>query len=341
MPEPYVAHRLRAVPRLLVTCALSALLLAVAAPAASAANPWLDRRVLDIAHQGGEDEFPSNTMYAFRRALQAGADMLELDVGVTRDDRVVVMHDTAVDRTTNGTGLISRKTLRQLRRLDGAYWFAPDREEHYGHGFGRSAYRFRGIATGRRRPPKGFARRDFRVPTLREVLDAFPKVPINIEIKGRTTDEADAEYVRNAEVLAKLLRGTKRRNLIVVSFKQPAVDRFHELAPQIDVAPGVGGSTAYLLGGGSPGPGVVAFQLPITYTVNGSKLTVTSPENVARAHRDGYAWHTWFGGDDVDGPGSWASLVDGCVDGIMTARPRAFARWVKGHPAPAGCTPAP
>ena len=76
-------------------------------------------------------------------------------------------------------------------------------------------------------------RRDFRVPTLREVMAAFPRTPINIEIKGRTRRETDAEYIRNAEVLARQLGRTVRRDLIVVSFKQPAVDRFHALAPLI------------------------------------------------------------------------------------------------------------
>ena len=107
-------------------------LLAVAAlallPAGAAAqNPWLERRVLNIAHQGGESEFPSNTMYAFKRSVRAGADMLELDIGVTRDGEVVVMHDTTVNRTTNGRGTVASHTLKKLRKLDGAYWFAPGR----------------------------------------------------------------------------------------------------------------------------------------------------------------------------------------------------------------------
>ena len=105
--------------RLMILLAVAALigLDAAPAPAAGTPNPWLKRRVLNIAHQGGEDEFPSNTLYAFRKALGAGADMLELDVGVTKDDQVVVMHDTSVDRTTNGTGLISEMTLREIQRL--------------------------------------------------------------------------------------------------------------------------------------------------------------------------------------------------------------------------------
>ena len=306
-----------------------------AAPAAAQGNPWLERRVLNIAHQGGEDEFPSNTMYAFKRAVRAGADMLELDVGVTRDGKVVVSHDTTLDRTTNGKGTIASRTLRQIRRLDGAYWFAAG-DDAYRHDRRRAAYRLRGIATGKRKPPKGFKRSDFRVPTLAQVLRAFPRTPINIEIKGRTPAEADAEYVANAETLAAQLRRSPRRDLIVVSFRQQAVDRFHALAPAIPVAPGVDGSAAFLLGGGSPGDGVVAFQLPITYDLGGSVLDVTTPENVAKAHAAGYAWHTWLS-DDGESPATWTSLIDWCVDGVMTARPKAFERVLRGHPAPEAC----
>jgi glycerophosphoryl diester phosphodiesterase len=315
---------------------LSVLTLALMTPAAAQAadNPWLEQRVLNIAHQGGEDEFPSNTLYAFKRSVKAGADMLELDVGVTKDGKVVVSHDTTLDRTTSGRGTIESKTLKQIRKLDGAYWFAKG-DDAYRHDRKRSAYKLRGIATGKRKPPKGYTRADFRVPTLAQVLAAFPRTPVNIEIKGRTKAEADAEYVKNAEVLAALLSKTERRDLIVVSFKQPAVDRFHALAPEIPVAPGIDGAIAWY-GGGSPGDGVVAFQLPITYVLGGQSISVTNAENVARAHREGYAWHTWLS-DDGESPATWRQLIDWCVDGVMTARPVAFERVLHGHPAPEAC----
>jgi glycerophosphoryl diester phosphodiesterase len=257
-------------------------------------------------------------------------------VGVTKDDRIVVSHDTTLDRTTSGTGTIQSRTLKQIRRLDAAYWFAKGGDDAYAHDKPRRAYTFRGIATGKRKPPKGFARRDFRVPTLREVMKAFPRTPINIEIKGRTPDEATEEYIRNAEVLAAALDGTKRRDLIVVSFVQQAVDRFHELAPRIDVAPGVDGSAAFLLGGGSPGDGVVAFQLPITYEIGDQVLSVTTAENVAKAHAAGYAWHTWLS-NDGESPATWRQLIDQCVDGVMTARPVAFEKVLRRHDAPEAC----
>jgi glycerophosphoryl diester phosphodiesterase len=315
-----------------------AIALLCAATASAQQNPWIQNRApLNIAHQGGENEFPSNTMYAFRKAVAGGADMLELDVGVTRDGKVIVMHDTTVDRTTNGRGTVASKTLRQVKRLDAAYWFAPRARDHYGHDLPRRAYRFRGVATGRVKPPRGFRAADFRVPTLSQVLRAFPRTPINVEIKGRTPDEATEEYVRNAEVLARMLRRTSRRDLIVASFQQPAVDRFHELLPRIDVAPGITGAANWLLAGGSPGPGVAAFQVPITFELSGSTIQVTTPENVARAHREGYAWQNWFSGDDRDAPGTWRRLIDMCVDGIMTSRSRALERVLRRHERPAAC----
>jgi glycerophosphoryl diester phosphodiesterase len=298
-------------------------LLAGAPAAGAATNPWIEKTPLDIAHQGGEDEFPSNTMYAFERSLQVGADMLELDIGVTKDGQVVVMHDTTVDRTTNGHGTVASFTLAKLRKLDAAYWFSGG-SNAYRHDRARSAYRLRGVATGKRKPPKGFTAADFRVPTLKEVLKAFPHTPINIEIKGRTKAEALDEYLTNADALAKTLKPTRRRDLIVVSFKQEAVDRFHQLVPALPVAPGIGGAANWLLGGKSPGDGVVAFQLPITYVLGQQTLQITTKDNVARAHREGYAWHTWLS-DDGESPKIWGSLLDMGVDGVMTARPKAFA----------------
>src|SRR5215216_8172216 len=117
-----------------------ALVLVLAAPAAGADNPWLAQRVLNIAHQGGDDEFPSNTLYAFKRSVKAGADMLELDVGVTKDGKVVVSHDTTLNRTTSGRGTIESHTVREIRSLDGAYWFSKG-DDAYRHDRRKSAYK--------------------------------------------------------------------------------------------------------------------------------------------------------------------------------------------------------
>ena len=299
----------------------AAVVLLVAAGPAAAANPWLEKRVLNMAHQGGEDELPSNTMYAFERAVTRGADMLELDVSATADGELVVMHDWQVDRTTNGAGYLTDLTLAQVRALDAAYNFVPGRNAVSGLPAGR--YPLRGIRTGDKRVPRGFKRTDFAVPTLREVLRRFPRTPINIEIKGR--DDDPAQFLRNAELLAAMLDGTRRRDLIVVSFNQAAVDRFHELVPEVAVAPGIDGIARFLLGGQSPGAGVVALQIPITFQTGGQTLQVTTPESVLAAHRAGYAVHVWLSNDE-ESPRVYDRLLNMCVDGIMAAAPRSLER---------------
>ncbi len=289
-------------------------LLAFPATAATG-NPWLDERTfINMAHQGGEDEFPSNTMYAFHKALDAGADTLELDVNRTADDQFVVMHDWTVDRTTNGTGYTSDMTLAEIQALDAAYNFIPGRNAVPDQP--ESEYPFRGVRTGAKPPPDGYTAEDFRVPTLTEVLNAFPDTPINIEIKGQEDEES--EFVRNAELLADFLSGTERRDLIVVSFNQAAVDRFHELAPEIDIAPGLTGLAGYFLNG-EPMPdadAVVAIQVPTAF----GDLDVLTPERVVQAHRAGWAVHIWLSGNE-ENKRVYNDILDHCVDGIMPARP--------------------
>jgi glycerophosphoryl diester phosphodiesterase len=191
--------------------------------------------VLNIADQGG---VPENTPYAYREAVTAGADMLAINVQATQDGRLIAMRDPTVDRTTDGTGYVTDLTLAQLRRLDAAY-----------------DSRLRGVRTGERRPPRGYTRRDFRVPALSEVLRRFPRTPLRIGIAGRD----EAQLMRTAELLAALLDGT-RRELIVASASRPALDRFHELAPAV------------------PRSSVVDLAQP-------------TPESVLEAHRAGQAVH--------------------------------------------------
>ena len=70
-----------------------------------------------VAHRGGALEVPENTLAGVRHAIAVKADWIEIDVTLSRDDRVVVMHDDTLERTTNGKGLVSKKRLRELQKL--------------------------------------------------------------------------------------------------------------------------------------------------------------------------------------------------------------------------------
>lgn len=85
----------------------------------------LDKRVLNIAHRGLETQAPENTIAAFKAAMHEGAGGFELDVQLTKDGKVAVIHDLTVDRTTNGSGKVKDKTLQELKQLDAGSWFNP------------------------------------------------------------------------------------------------------------------------------------------------------------------------------------------------------------------------
>jgi len=83
-------------------------------------RPWV------IAHRGASGHAPENTMAAFRRAVELGATFIETDLRLSRDARFVAIHDSTLDRTTNGRGLVRDFTLEQLRELDAGSWFRPE-----------------------------------------------------------------------------------------------------------------------------------------------------------------------------------------------------------------------
>ena len=282
-------------------------------------NPWLELRVMNIAHQGGENEAPSNTMYAYRRALAVGSDMLEVDIHTTADGHVVVLHDGTVDRTTEGTGSVYEKSLAEVQALDAAYEFVPGKGTEAGEP--ESAYVFRGVRTGAKAPPAGFRADDFRIPELEEILRTYPDIPINIEIKGAADSDVDS-FMRNAELLAAELKRIGRVDgVIVASFNDAALRRFHELAPDVGLAPATGAVAAWKAANAPLPEGTVAFQVPIT--VGG--VSVTDREFVQRAHAQGYAVHVWLSGQR-EAPDVYEQLLDWNVDGIMAAEPTSLER---------------
>lgn len=297
---------------LLAAGLVAAALVPTTTATAATENPWLERRVLNIAHQGGEIEAPSDTLYAFRTALDKGADVLELDVHATADGELVVLHDTTVNRTTNGAGRVDALTLQQIRALDAAHWFVPGCGTC--HGQDAAAYAFRGVATGERPAPDGYTAADFRVPTLREVLETFPGVLLNVEIK-RTRPETSPYERTMADLLAEFGRGT---DTVVASFSDSAVTRFKLYNRDVSTSPGTTQATAFWLNTLGPGTGITlhghhALQVPPSQ----SGIPVVTADFVADAHRRGLAVHVWTINDRAE----MERLIDLGVDGIMTDRP--------------------
>ena len=90
-------------------------------------NPWLRvHRPLAAAHRGHSIENPENTLEAYRKAIELGIDMIECDVNITRDGKLVMMHDSTLDRTTSGTGRVSASTWEDIQQLDAGGKFKPE-----------------------------------------------------------------------------------------------------------------------------------------------------------------------------------------------------------------------
>ena len=266
------------------------------------ASVWLQRRVIAYAHQGGAWESPSSTLHAIGHALEAGATGVELDVHATADGELVVCHDATVDRTTAGRGAIASFTLAQLREMDFSYWWIPGADVTPGRPV--ADYPFRGRAP---------SDRSFGIATLREVLERFPGVVLNLDIKQTAPVVAPYE-----ESLARLLAEFGRMDdVIVASFLDPATDAFRGVAPSVPTSAGTMATAeawrAAQAGEDLPEIPAVAYQVPERQ----GDLVVVDEKFVAAAHRAGKAVHVWT----VNDTESMEHLIHLGVDGIISDVP--------------------
>ena len=273
-------------------------------------NPWLERRILNYAHQGGAREGPSSTMYAMRRAVDAGAHALELDVHATADRRLVVSHDATVDRTTDGSGRIAELTWDELQRLDNAYWWVPDHVVD--HDAADGAHLLRG------RAPEDPS---LRIASLGEVLDAFPGLFLNLDIKETAPDVEPYEALLGDQ----LRQFGRTDDVIVASFSDAAMASFAALAPEIRTAAATNATAAFYFAvaqGEAPPPAPFhALQVPPAF----GGVTVVDERFVDAAHAHGLAVHVWT----IDEREEMEALLETGVDGIMTDRPSVLAELLR------------
>ena len=270
-------------------------------------SPWLDRRVIAYAHQGGAWEAPSSTLHAIAAAIAAGATGIELDVHATSDRRLVVGHDPTVDRTTDHSGAIAELTYAELATLDNAYWWAPGAD--VSPGLDDDRYPFRGRAPGDHR---------FGIALLEEVLEEFPGVVLNLDIKQTAPVVTPYE-----EALAAMLRSFGRTDdVIVASFLDSATDAFSTFAPEIPTSAGTVATAAFyqaVQAGETPAPlRHVALQVPARF----GETTLVDEPFVEVAHRSGLAVHVWT----IEEESEMRELCGFGVDGIITDRPTALVQ---------------
>lgn len=241
-----------------------------------------------IAHRGGSGLWPENTLYAFERAADLGVDVLEMDVQASADGQLMVFHDENLHRTTNGQGRVEDKTREQLKMLDAGYDWTND-------GGASHPYRGQGI----------------RIPTLEDVLEAFPAMRLNIEIKTRSPAVA-------VELCRVLRQHSRQERVIVASFDDSVMDSFRAQCPETATAATWHEVRSLLLlslvfMGRLHRPNAEAYQVPPRI----GSIDLVSSRFVREAHRHHIQVHVWTIADvqEMD------RLLRVGVDGIMTPYP--------------------
>jgi glycerophosphoryl diester phosphodiesterase len=246
---------------------------------------------LIIAHQGGDGIWPGNTMYAFENAVEIGADVLEMDVHITKDSHIVLMHDGEVDRTTDGTGMVEELTLAELQQLDAAYRWSNDGGKTF-------PYRGQGI----------------QVPTLDTVFQNFAQMRYVIEIKltQNRMDQPLCDLIRTHNLQDKVM---------IASFHDEALGHFRETCPEVATSASRTEVRNFVLLGKAFLSGLLAPQYQSLQPPYDPKESMNIPIMTARFIREAHAKNVKVEPWTVDDPELMKQYIEWGVDGIMTDRP--------------------
>lgn len=244
--------------------------------------------VMVIAHQGGDDLWPGNTMFAFQNAAEMGVDVLEMDLHITKDGALVLIHDETVDRTTDGSGLVEEMTLEEIKRLDAGYDWSRDDGQTF-------PFRSQGIS----------------IPTLQEVFEAFPGMRMTIELK-KTTESMAAPFCEM------IRQHNMQERVLVASFHDERLAEFRAACPEVATSAARTDTTVFVLLSkvylhGLLAPSFVALQVPEA----SSGITVMSEQFVQAAQAVNVRVEPWT----INDPEQMRLYVEWGVDGIITDRP--------------------
>jgi glycerophosphoryl diester phosphodiesterase len=248
-----------------------------------------------IGHRGAAGVAPENTLAGFERGLEDGAAILETDVHLSRDGVPVLIHDDALERCTDGAGLVCDHDLAALGRLDAGHRFTPD--------------------DGRSHPFRG---RGHRIPQLSEALAAFPRARFNLELKENRPGMV-------AHTVAEIARAGRAADVLLTAANDALMAelRAHVAAEQIPVALGactgeVARFALAALRSEPPPAGPMALQIPTTF----AGRPLVTRELVSHAHRHHVQVHVWT----VNELDEMRELLALGVDGLVTDHPARMTR---------------
>jgi glycerophosphoryl diester phosphodiesterase len=284
-----VSRRLASLAALLAVVLIGAHLLVGATVEPLPTHPfWSDGRPHVIAHRGGRGLWPENTLHAFRNAAALGVDVLEMDLRMTADGEIVVLHDDTVDRTTDGKGAVAALTIAQLRQLDAGYRWTTD---------GGTTFPHRGQGIG--------------VPSLREVFAALPAMRMNLEIKG-------SGPAMSSRLCALIGQHAMERRVVVAAVDQAAMDAFRAACPSVATAATRDEATrfawmSYAFLGSLFAPRAQVLQVPERV----GQFELLTPRFAKDSRRLNVKLEVWT----INDPSDMQRLLGLPVDGIMTDYP--------------------
>lgn len=264
----------------------------LSSPASSAAfySPAAKQCLL-IAHMGGDKVWPGDTRFAYDQAAKLGVDAFDLDVHITKDGVIVLMHDDTVDRTTGVSGAVEDFSYSELEGLDAAYNWTPDKGATF-------PYRGKGI----------------KVTRLEELFAAYPDMRYLIEIKNSKNPIARplADLIHQYDM---------QRRVLVASFHGDLLDEFRRAAPDVATsASRTEVATFVLLSkiglSGLISPKYQALQVPFD-PKESLGVDIVTPRFIRAAHAKNLKVEAWT----LDDPDLMKKYISWGIDGIDTDRP--------------------
>ncbi len=266
-----------------------------------------------IAHRGGRGIAPENTMLAFETSDRMGVDVLEFDIRLTRDKKLVVIHDATLNRTTDGKGKIADFTLKELQVFDAAFYFSPDP----GYNNSRDSTTYEGLGeTSELFPLRGDG---IGIPALSAVFAQFPQKRMVIEIKPNSIDivEPFCRMIKDFQ---------KQDHLIIGSFHGNVLNHFRNACPEVATSAYSGEGTRFVLLNKIRLAGIIepkyeALQLPPLLKMKLLKqkpiMSVASRSLMIAARKKRLIVHVWT----VNDADQMKEMIDMGVDGVMTDYP--------------------
>ncbi len=262
---------------------------------------------INIAHRGARALAPENTLAAARKALEVGADMWEIDVNMTADGELIIIHDDTLTRTSDvrqrfperSPWLVKDFSLAEIRRLDFGSWFSATDP------FGQ-------IAAGAVSPDESQSFTGARAPTLREALQFTLEQDwrVNVEIKNLNGTPGHDRVVEKTVALIEELQMVPR--VLVSSFNPDYLRRVKAANPAIAVG--------FLEESVLDDP--VCLLKELQAEAYHPKLELVPLADVASLRKQGFAVNVWVANDEA----SMRALIEAQVTGIFTDFPQLLAR---------------